>query len=150
MGGFISKIMGGGLLEGVSSIIGKFKLDPTEAATLAHEVKVLAASREAQMEQTFRTEMAAKQKIIVAEMNQSDSYTKRARPTLVYVGLSCITFNYCLIPLLQTLMGITVVPFALPLEFWTAWGGTVGLWSLGRSFEKTGVKNNVVRMINGS
>ena len=36
MGSFISKIMGGGLLEGVSSIIGKFKLDPTEAVSYTH------------------------------------------------------------------------------------------------------------------
>jgi len=150
MGSFINKVMGGGLLEGVSQIIGRFKLSPTEAATLAHEVKVLAASREAQMEQTFRAEMAAKEQIITSEMSQSDSYTKRARPSLVYVGLGAIVFNYCFIPLLQTIMEITVTPFALPSEFWAAWAGTVGLWSIGRSVERTGNKSKIVTLINGS
>ena len=98
----------------------------------------------AELEKTQRAELEAKQKIIVAEMQQGDNYTKRARPTVVYVGLAMIAVNYVLMPIL----GRPAIP--LPAEFWMAWGGVVSVWSIGRSAEKVGVKNKAVKTITGS
>jgi hypothetical protein len=91
-------------------------------------------------------------------MDSGDNYTKRARPTLVYFGMVVIFFNYCLVPAAQALTSTLVEPFMLPLEFWVAWGGTVGIWSAGRSAEKTvatkprkegGLTDKLLSAING-
>jgi hypothetical protein len=109
----------------------------------------------------------AKSNIMVAEMQQSDLYTKRARPTLVYAGLLMIFINYVLFPFVARMVGafsdtMTVevaktltAPLALPTEFWAAWGGVCSVWVLGRSVEKRGVSatsnlGKVVGLITGN
>lgn len=100
----------------------------------------------------------AKASIIVAEMNQGDNYTKRARPTVVYAGLVMIFINYVLFPLIARIASMFLLgedgtmsteitnllkPLDLPAGFWTAWGGVVGTWVLGRSMEKRGASGNL-------
>ena len=94
--------------------------------------------------------MEAKSAIIVAEMAQGDTFTKRARPMLVYVGLGAIVYNYCLVPTLMLFMSTPIQPFALPTEFWATWGGTMSLWSLGRTMERRGSRSKVTQVITGS
>ena len=83
---------------------------------------------------------------------------------MVYFGLGLIFLNYCVIPGLQLLAGAHLkcpadsIPaecrvaggIELPAEFWWAWGGIVGTWAIGRSFEKAGANNRLVRAITGS
>lgn len=91
----------------------------------------------------------AKSNIIMAEMNQKDKYTKRARPTVVYAGLVFIAINYVIFPMIGRIVAFSiedairakamvemVKPLELPTQFWIAWGGIVSTWSLGRSYEK--------------
>jgi len=112
----------------------------------------------------------AKSKIMVAELNQGDNYTKRARPTVVYGGLAMIGINYVLFPFLARLvaagslwlgaageltstMTALLAPLPLPGEFWVAWGGVVSTWVLGRSLEKrgaTGALGKIAGMITGT
>ena len=100
---------------------------------------------------------------MVAELNQGDNYTKRARPTVVYAGLAFIFLNYCVVPGVQYLRGkaeahceqsapecVVAAGIQLPPEFWWAWAGIVGTWSIGRSFEKTSAGNRITNMITGS
>jgi hypothetical protein len=94
--------------------------------------------------------------IIVAEMNQGDNYTKRARPTIVYFGLVAIGLNHVVLPWVERLAMIfmekqlNLPPIALPEEFWYTWGGVCSIWIWGRSKEKMGAKNKIVSMITGS
>ena len=92
-------------------------------------------------------EIQAKRDIIVAELQHGDGFTKRARPMVVYVGLGAMVFNYCFIPFFKFIIGIiaqlggstitiTPEPFALPPEFWWAWGGVLSIYVVGRSAEK--------------
>jgi len=106
---------------------------------------------------------SAKASIMVAEMQQGDRYTKRARPTVVYAGLLMIGINYVLFPLLARLAAFAYValghgtppaelvallkPLDLPAGFWTAWGGVVGTWVLGRSMERRGVSGNLGKLV---
>lgn len=101
----------------------------------------------------------AKSAIIVAEMQQSDNYTKRARPTVVYAGLVFICINHVLFPIIGRILAIfaepsqavmlseLIQPVALPTAFWTAWGGIVSTWVLGRSMEKRKVTGNVGKVV---
>jgi len=153
MSGFIDRlsgIMGGGLIDSVGNIADKFIQTPDEKAAFKVELEKVLQQRDSEVEQTIRAELQAKERIIVAEMSQGDNYTKRARPTFIYFGLAIIAFNYCLIPLVQLAMEIKVNPFALPAEFWLAWGGCVGVYNIGRSMEKRGNRNKLTQAAVGS
>ena len=91
----------------------------------------------------------AQRSIIVAEMNQGDSYTKRARPTIVYAGLLFIFMVHVLFPIMTYFSKQTLPEISLPTEFWWAWTGVCGIWIVGRSAEKKGVENKIVSMITG-
>lgn len=112
----------------------------------------------------------AKKEIIVAEMQQGDKYTKRARPTVVYGGLAIIAFVHVLIPLIISIMEIIMVwsssnqievretikeldalrSLDLPTAFWTAWGSVVSIWSIGRSAERRGAAGKLIEAITGN
>ena len=107
----------------------------------------------------------AQKSIIVAEMQQGDAYTKRARPTVVYAGLAFIALVHVLVPVLLLLVLMFAVDkltasqliqlhklesLSLPSEFWWAWTSVCGIWAIGRTMEKRGVANKLVSMITGS
>jgi len=146
----ILSALSGGLLSGAADIIGKFVGDPDKAAEINLELEKLVHTRTTEEEKTLRTTMRARERVMVAELNQSDNYTKRARPTTVYFGLIVIAFNYCLVPLIMLFKDMDIQPFMLPTEFWMAWGGVVATWSIGRSVEKFGIHNNATTMITGN
>jgi len=150
---FITKIIGGGakeLLGGVDKLIGRFKASPEEKQAFKLEFEKLLQTRDSEIEETIRAELSSKEKVLVAELQQGDTYTKRARPTVVYAGLGFIFINYCLVPIIQSFTSAEVAPFKLPPEFWAAWGGIVATWSIGRSAEKRGARNRAVSMITGT
>lgn len=146
----LTSFMGGGLVESISNVADKFITTDDEKNAFMVEMEQVLQKRDSEIEQTIRAELSAKERIIVAEMSQGDNYTKRARPTVVYAGLAIIAFNYCAVPALQSLSGVVVDPFSLPAEFWIAWGGCVGIWTIGRSVEKRGNRNAVTQTVTGN
>lgn len=151
--GLISDIIGGSFGSTVSAVgdtLKKFITTDGDRMQAQKELEQILQKRDTEIEQTIRVELGAKERVIVAELQHGDTYTKRARPTVVYVGLGAILFNYCFVPLVQTLTGTEVQAFALPMEFWAAWGGIVATWSIGRSAEKRGARKKVTSFITGS
>jgi hypothetical protein len=145
--GFLNNLVSGGLgslVEQVGGVADKFITTGEEKQRFKLEMEGLLQRREAEIESSVRQAMSAKEKILVAELSQGDGYTKRARPTVVYAGLAFIAFNYCIVPL----FGLPTQN--LPTEFWVGWSGIVATWSVGRSFEKSGVSNKLIRGITGS
>ena len=69
------------------------------------DVQRLINDREKQIHDTYKHEINASKEVIVAELQQSDNFTKRARPTVIYAGLLFILLemfgvrigilNYC-------------------------------------------------------
>jgi len=76
----------GGLLDGI--IGDKTKRDEAKA-----QVSLILASQFGQMEETYRTELETQKAIIVAELEQGDTYTKRARPSVIYAGLAAVVLG---------------------------------------------------------
>lgn len=146
----IGSIFTGGLVEGIGEVADRFITTDSEKKQFQLQVQELVNQRQATAEASMQAELQAKERIIVAEMNQGDTYTKRARPTVVYAGLAIIAFNYCLVPAMQSLGGSELQPFVLPFEFWAAWGGCVGIWTIGRTAEKRGANNKATRLVTGS
>lgn len=150
---WLTRIFSGGvgtLVEQVGGIVDKFHLGGAEKQKFKLELEALLQKRNSEIEETIRVELQAKERILVAELTQGDNYTKRARPTVVYVGLGFIFFNYCLVPVLAKVFGADVEPLNLPAEFWYGWSGIVATWSVGRTMEKRGARNGFTRAVTGS
>ena len=88
--------------------------------------------------------------IIVAEMQQADNYTKRARPTLVYSGLVFIFLVHVAFPIAAFFTSKPMPTITLPTEFWWAWSGVCGIWVMGRSAEKRGITGKITSLITGN
>jgi hypothetical protein len=119
-------------------------MDASERAAAELELTKILEAREAEL-------VTAQRDIIVAELQQSDNYTKRARPTIMYAGLFFVLLNHVLIPIANRIMEWRMIvadrpvldlyalkPLELPEDFWWVWGGVCGLYVLGRSAEKGG------------
>lgn len=142
----------GSLADLASSLVNRFwPASASEAEKIGASVQIqqMLASRETAV-------LDAQKAIITAEMNQTDTYTKRARPTIVYFGLVAIGMVHVLLPMAAWLvLSITGKPLsnmptiALPGEFWMTWGGVCGVWIIGRSAEKSGAAGKVVDLITG-
>jgi hypothetical protein len=94
--------------------------------------------------------------IIMSEMSQGDTFTKRARPCIVYFGLIAIGLVHVILPITAWLVLITtgkpltdMPSIMLPGKFWGTWGGVCSIWVIGRSAEKRGSANKLVSMITG-
>lgn len=139
------------LLNSVGDLADRFIETPEDKAKFSLQLEALLQARDSEIEQTIRTELEAKERMLVAELTQGDSYTKRARPTVVYVGLGFIGLNYVLFPLLSSFWALEPKPLAdLPTEFWVAWGGICSSWVIGRSMEKRGVRHPLVSTVTGT
>ncbi len=136
--------------KGVMDKIWPPQADPNEKMKAQMALQELLEKRENQV-------IDAQKSIIVAEMQQGDNYTKRARPTIVYIGLAFIGLVNVLLPMIAWItLSVTGKPLTgmpdiqLPGEFWAAWGGVCSIWVIGRSAEKRGAANKVINMITGT
>ena len=94
-----------GIMGAAKGLIGAFKLDPSEKKEFEIKLEALLQRRDSEIEQTMRQELQAKERILVAELTQGSTYTKAARPSVVYYGLFAIFANYTLLPCVQWLSG---------------------------------------------
>jgi len=146
----------GSLVSSIGEVADRFIESPDDKNAFKLQMQTLIQQRDSEIEQSLRKNLEAKERVLVAELNQGDSYTKRARPTVVYAGLIFITINYVVFPLLArvaTAMGIAVdaSPLAdLPGDFWLAWGGICATWSIGRTIEKRGTQTPLTQAATGS
>ncbi len=136
----------GSVADAARTIVNKFlpdKMGDGERAKAELQLQKLLSKRDTAV-------VESKKAVLVAELNQSDNYTKRARPTVVYAGLVFIFIVHVLFPIVAFCCGNDLPELTLPKEFWIAWGGICSVWVIGRSAEKRGVKNKVVNLITGS
>ena len=98
------------------------------------------------MQESYQKELDTRAQVIKTELTQGDNYTKRARPTIIYAGLLFILIVYVLVPVFSEAR----LTIELPDEFWWAWGTVVGVYGVGRSFEKAGATSRITSMITGS
>jgi len=132
------------------------KLDEKERAAKVLEIAQMIESRD-------DTLIKAQRDVIVAELEQGDAFTKRARPWIVYAGLIMIAVNHVLIPFVNRIVEWVALgrdvdpaifaqlsPVDLPAEFWTAWAGVVGIYAIGRTAEKRGARNDIIKWITGN
>jgi hypothetical protein len=122
MGISVQDVLGGTFLDAVKGIISQFHMSPEDKAKLQAQIeeqKDLFTER--QNDYNVRLNDIAGQNIRTEE--QEGSYTRNARPSVIWVGLAVIVWNYAAVPLLghsKPFWGMTPVEF--PSYFWEAWG----------------------------
>ena len=114
----------------------------------------LTQQREKEVEETIRMELDAKKSILIAELNQDDRYTKRARPTVVYVGLIFILLEllglrHIIMHYLNIDADVIANSDQIFKMFLGVWGSVLGVYSIGRSVEKRGTRNAWTPSITG-
>lgn len=151
-----SKLFSGGIsqvIDSVSGVIDNFTLSKEEKQEFKLEMHNRMVQLEMEAEESYRAELESRTEIIKAEMAQGDLYTKRARPTIVYIGLLFIFIVHVLVPVVAYLTGGNLTELSklnLPAEFWWAWGTVVSVYGVGRTAEKMGISNKVTNLATGS
>ena len=138
-----------GLIGSAGAIIDNVHTSEEEKLEAKAKFQALATQAEAQVLAHAESLFNAKRDIIVAELQQGDTYTKRARPTVVYGGLLILTINHIVLPWIAFFSGMEVPKIEIPAVFWGGWSGIVMTWSIGRSAEKRGMQNKMIGVITG-
>ncbi|MBF0398573.1 MAG: holin family protein [Desulfobacterales bacterium] len=136
----------GSIADLAKTIINKVspnKMSAEEKAKVEFELQGLLQKHEAEL-------LEAQKEIMVAELQQQDDYTRRARPTIVYAGILFIFLVNVLFPIVSFLIKDKLPVLTLPEEFWWSWTSCCSVWFLGRSAEKLGNTGNVISTITGS
>lgn len=151
------------IIETVGSIAGKIvdRIVPEKMKDADRAKAILDIS--AMIDERDNTLVMAQRDIIIAELEQGDTFTKRARPTIVYTGLAVMVFNYALIPFINRCFewyilsqggDLTVfanlTPINMPDVFWYSWSGVVGVYAVGRTAEKRGARGKLISWITGN
>lgn len=139
--------------KGIMDFVARFfpeKMSESEEAQAMLALQGMIQNRDTMRDQ-------ATVQIIQAEMAQGDPFTKRARPSVVYLGLVFIGLVHVVIPILVYMAAIfgKTLPagmpeLKLPAEFWVSWGTVVSIWSIGRSAEKRGAAGRLMSAVTGS
>ncbi len=148
-----TKIFGGGIKAVVSSIggvIDNLHTSGEEKMAAKEALTKLVMEHNIQLENVAAREFEAQRDVLVAELNQGDAFTKRARPCIIYTGLGITILNYCVAPLVAHFTGTVLPPIEVPTAFWTAWGGVCGIYVWGRSKEKQGARDKIIQAITGT
>ena len=134
----------GGAIKPVTELIDNLSTSDQEKLELKNRLLEIENSYKAKILDYESKVVESQKEIMVAELQQDDLYTKRARPTVLYAGLIILLVNHVLLPWLSYFRGMTVPSIDLPSEFWLAWGGVAGIYAFGRSREKLNKANNPV------
>ena len=129
--GFVSDI-----IKPVTGMIDNLTTTNEEKLKLKNEMERIQNSMAAKYVELEAKAIDAKKEIMVAELQQSDKYTKRARPTIIYAGLGILLLNNVILPWASVFITQTLPNITLPTEFWVAWGGVAGVYAFRRSTEK--------------
>ena len=133
----ISSILGGGVGELFSKIVGVFKLSPERAAefaslreTHAVELQKLQIELETKLQDSISREIEAASANIRAEASSGDKFTSRARPSFIYVMLGIFICNYIVFPLMSR------PPLAFPEPLFWLFGSCMLGYTGARTWEK--------------
>jgi len=148
----LAKLFTGGassLVSAVGDIVDDVVTTKEEKERIKLRFQQILNEREIEADKNYRAELQSRAEIIKAEMAQGDSYTKRARPSVIYAGLGFIFLVHVFLPSYAFFAERPTPDLTLPTEFWAAWATVVSVYAAGRSAEKRGAKDKITKMITG-
>lgn len=119
-------------LDSVTALISQFHMSPEEKAQA--QQAIADASQKAQLAaQDYDVQLnAIAGQNIRAEAQSGDSFTMRARPSVIWMGNLFVLWNWGIVPLL----GHGHTPANIPDAFWWTWGTVVTGYVFSRGAEK--------------
>jgi len=120
----------------LANMVDKLSTSDDERLQARNKLEAIKNKLAVDMQSFQEREIEAKAKVMIAELNQDDNYTKRARPTVLYAGIIIMLINNVVLPWISYFKGLQIPAINLPSEFWLAWGGIASVYSFGRSKEK--------------
>ena len=128
----------GGAIKPITDLVDNLTTTDEEKAEAKAKLQLIQNDLTSKYLELEAKTVEAKEKVMIAELNQSDNYTKRARPTVLYAGLLIMFINNVVLPWIAYFKDslATLPPINLPSEFWLAWGGVASVYAFGRSKEK--------------
>ncbi|MEE9609967.1 MAG: 3TM-type holin [Desulfatiglandales bacterium] len=148
-----SKLIGGGakaLVTSIGGVLDDLITSGEEKAAAKNKLAKLVLNYQLEMEAVAVREVEAQRDVLIAELNQGDNFTKRARPCIIYAGLGITIVNYCIAPLAAFFLGKELPLIVVPDVFWAGWSGVCGLYVWSRGKEKQGARNKIIQAITGS
>jgi len=139
--GWLNKIFGAGIKEtagAIGDVVNKFSEQHLSKRERDLEIERLLAAQAKTAAEAASAVIESKQKIMVAELEHGDKFTKRARPSIVYTGLLAAVID-----------GIGGIDFTMSPDFWYVWGGVCGIYAIGRTAEKRGWGGKVTKAVTG-
>jgi hypothetical protein len=128
----IQDIIGGNLLDAVSKIIDQFHASPEQKAQLQ-----LAIQQNADAVKQAENDYNAKLNDIAGQNIRTEAsggpYERNARPSVIWIGLGVIVWNYCVRPFFHS---ATLTPVDIPSFFWETWGIICTGYVFNRTAEK--------------
>lgn len=133
MGFSIQDVLGSSLLDSVKGIISQFHMSPEDKAKLEAQLEAEKdAFAQAQNDYNVKLNDIAGQNIRSEE--SEGAYARNARPSVIWIGLVAIVWNYCLVPVFGFHWHMT--PTELPSFFWETWGVICTGYVFNRTAEK--------------
>jgi hypothetical protein len=155
----VGKILGGGFEKVVGSIgtvIDSLHTSKEEKALLENaKLQLVLAAQQAERELTVKLEeayladAANLREQVKLEVQSADWYVRRARPSIVWIGVVIVGFNLIGVPLGRMIASfwrpdVVVEPMLLPTEFWWTWVTTALGYGAMRSFDKWSARGPVM------
>ncbi len=125
----------GPLINKVADAANELDLPQEEKMQFKQNIQNIILERQKEAEQAERAKPRSAAEVTTSELRQDDKYTKRARPTIIYVGIALIIWAYAVVPILNSQFELGV-PVDIPQFFWNAWAAIVVAYAGGRSVEK--------------
>ena len=137
-------------IEGVKAIFLKKEEGKISEIEANQQLAEIQSKLQSEVQAAVVKELEAKERIIVAELQQGDLFTKRARPTIVYAGLlfAVVDAIFKAVAVFGGVPeGIEVPTSFMPAQFWLAWGGVCSIYVVGRTAEKRQSTNKVMKAV---
>lgn len=155
---------GKGILDSVGDILDDHITSKEEKAEILVKLEQVFQARLTELEVTARAEMESTVRVIEAEMQQDDNYTKRARPTIIYTGLAIAVLKLIVIPfaivpaflavgdsaMVEYFDKLAVERMPLEVEFFGAWAVVCSVYAWGRTREKQGDRSAISQAMTGN
>lgn len=132
----LSSVLSGGVADLVKTVADQIHLSPDAKAELQQKLadNALAVQEvQADLEEKLTDAASAN---IQSEEKGDDAYTKRARPTFLYICEAVLAFNFIILPLMQLIVKRPLAPLALPDPLYWLFGSAMLGYTGARTWEK--------------
>lgn len=135
------------LLKSGFNLVDELHTSDEEKSEAKLKLQQMVLQHEQIMESTITQQIKSREAIIVAEMQNGDNFTKRARPAVIYTFLGIVVLNYCIFPTVGHFLKMPMPQLELPKEAWNFFTVAFSVYGVGRTWEKVKGAGGIVKSV---